>query len=180
MASQILSGLDGVDRKLDPGPSADTPYETKAALLPKSLREAVFALSDDPFFRQALGAEFVDYYVHIKNAEIERFQANVELETSRIFRDVLRSVHNGIGDKDRSARCWQDWPRQLSRSIPIRRQVHRKFATFHPVSIWLFKDRIGPILPLQPMRCLGCAHDVSRDLRIQMRGNRDTCGTGNG
>ena len=37
MASQILSGLDGVDRKLDPGPSADTPYETKAALLPKTL-----------------------------------------------------------------------------------------------------------------------------------------------
>ena len=51
MASQILSGLDGVDRKLDPGPSADTPYETKAALLPKTLREAVFALDDDPFFR---------------------------------------------------------------------------------------------------------------------------------
>ena len=77
MASQILSGLDGVDRKLDPGPSADTPYETKAALLPKSLREAVFALNDDPFFREVLGAAFVDYYVHIKNAEIERFQAEV-------------------------------------------------------------------------------------------------------
>jgi glutamine synthetase len=77
MASQILSGLDGVDRALDPGPSADTPYETEAALLPKSLREAVFALKDDPFFREALGAEFVDYYVHIKNAEIERFQAEV-------------------------------------------------------------------------------------------------------
>ena len=77
MASQILSGLDGVDRKLDPGPSADTPYETKAALLPKTLREAVFALDDDPFFRQAFGKEFVDYYVHIKNAEIERFQAEV-------------------------------------------------------------------------------------------------------
>jgi glutamine synthetase len=77
MASQILSGLDGIDRALDPGPSADTPYETKASLLPKSLREAVFALHDDPFFRNALGAEFVDYYVHIKNAEIERFQAEV-------------------------------------------------------------------------------------------------------
>src|SRR5467141_1143306 len=71
MSSQLLSGLDGVDRKLDPGPSADTPYETKAALLPKSLREAVFALQDDPFFRSAFGPEFVDYYVHIKNAEIE-------------------------------------------------------------------------------------------------------------
>src|SRR4029077_11162114 len=77
MASQILSGRDGVDRKLDPGPSADTPYETDAPLLPKSLRDAVLALSDDPFFREALGAEFVDYYVHIKNAEIERFQAEV-------------------------------------------------------------------------------------------------------
>jgi glutamine synthetase len=77
MASQILSGLDGVDRKLDPGPSADTPYETRAELLPKSLREAVSALSDDAFFRKALGEQFVDYYVHIKNAEIERFQAEV-------------------------------------------------------------------------------------------------------
>ena len=77
MASQILSGLDGVDRKLDPGPSADTPYETQADLLPKSLREAVSALDDDPFFRQAFGAAFVDYYVHIKNAEIARFEAEV-------------------------------------------------------------------------------------------------------
>src|SRR5215475_7451416 len=37
MASQILSGLDGLDRQLDPGPSADTPYEAKARPLPKSL-----------------------------------------------------------------------------------------------------------------------------------------------
>ena len=77
MASQILSGLDGVDRKLDPGPSADTPYEATAPLLPKSLRDAVAALKDDPFFREKLGAEFVDYYTHIKNAEIDRFQAEV-------------------------------------------------------------------------------------------------------
>ena len=35
------------------------------------------ALKDDPFFREAMGAELVDYYVHIKNAEIERFQAEV-------------------------------------------------------------------------------------------------------
>ena len=77
LASQILSGLDGVDRALDPGPSADAPYETQAALLPKTLREAVFALKEDPFFRDALGAAFVHYYVHIKNAEIERFQAEV-------------------------------------------------------------------------------------------------------
>ncbi len=77
MASQILSGLDGVDRGLDPGPSADTPYETQAPLLPKTLRDAVSALKADSFFRDAFGSGFVDYYVHIKNAEIERFQAEV-------------------------------------------------------------------------------------------------------
>jgi glutamine synthetase len=77
MASQILSGLDGVDRALDPGPSADTPYETKADPLPKSLGEAVSALKTDSFFREALGSEFVDYYAHIKTAEIERFQSEV-------------------------------------------------------------------------------------------------------
>jgi glutamine synthetase len=77
MASQILSGLDGIDRALDPGPSADTPYEAKASLLPKSLREAVFALNDDPFFRDTMGADLVNWYVCIKNAEIERFQAEV-------------------------------------------------------------------------------------------------------
>jgi glutamine synthetase len=37
----------------------------------------VSALDDDPFFRQAFGAAFVDYYVHIKNAEIARFEAEV-------------------------------------------------------------------------------------------------------
>jgi glutamine synthetase len=89
MASQILSGLDGVDRALDPGPSADTPYETQAALLPKTLREAVLALKDDPFFRDGLGPGFVDYYVHIKNAEIERFQAEVSDWEQREYFEVF-------------------------------------------------------------------------------------------
>ncbi|MBV8917788.1 glutamine synthetase family protein [Bradyrhizobium sp.] len=77
MASQILAGLDGVDRSLDPGSSADTPYEAQADLLPRSLSEAIEALRDDEFFREKLTAQFVDYYVHIKKAEIERFQAEV-------------------------------------------------------------------------------------------------------
>jgi len=77
MASQILAGLNGIDRALDPGESADTPYETKANFLPTSLREAVLALKDDPFFREALGEKFIDYYVYIKNAEIERFQSEI-------------------------------------------------------------------------------------------------------
>ena len=77
LASQIVAGLDGIARELEPGPGADTPYETVAEFLPKSLREAVCALQEDLFFRNAMGAELVDYYVHIKNAEIDRFQAEV-------------------------------------------------------------------------------------------------------
>ena len=77
MASQVLAGLDGMERRLDPGPSADAPYETKAELLPKSLAEAVAALRGDAFFREKLGAGFVDYLLTIKDAEIARFQAEV-------------------------------------------------------------------------------------------------------
>ena len=77
MASQILSGLDGIESGLDPGPSADVPYEAPATLLPKTLREAVLALEKDRFFRDGLGAEFVDYYLHLKKCELERFDAEV-------------------------------------------------------------------------------------------------------
>lgn len=74
VASQIYSGLDGIARRLDPGPSADTPYEAVAAFLPKNLGEALTALRADDVFRAGLGGGFVDYYTHIKAAELERFQ----------------------------------------------------------------------------------------------------------
>lgn len=75
LASQIYSGLDGIARRLEPGPSADTPYEMSAALLPKNLEEALTALRANDCFRQGFGAAFVDYYAHIKAAEIARFKA---------------------------------------------------------------------------------------------------------
>ena len=74
MASQIYAGLDGIARRLDPGPSADTPYEAAAVLLPASLGEAVTALRADEALRAGFGAGFVDYYAHIKEAELARFQ----------------------------------------------------------------------------------------------------------
>jgi glutamine synthetase len=77
MASQIVAGLDGLDRGLDPGPSADTPYETKAPLLPKSLREALDALKADSFFADRLGRPFVEYYAFLKQAEFARYQQEV-------------------------------------------------------------------------------------------------------
>ncbi len=77
MGCQVLAGLDGLEHRLDPGPSADTPYDTEAEFLPGSLTQAVSALRDDAFFRAALGAGFVDYLLAIKDAEIARFEAEV-------------------------------------------------------------------------------------------------------
>jgi glutamine synthetase len=73
MASQIHAGLDGIARRLDPGPSADAPYEVSAEPLPKTLEEALKALRKDECFRVGFGEAFVNYYAHIKEAEIARF-----------------------------------------------------------------------------------------------------------
>ena len=76
-ASQIYSGLDGMARKLDPGPSADTPYDTQAAMLPATLAEALAALRGDACLREGLGSAFIDYFCRIKDFEIARFNLEV-------------------------------------------------------------------------------------------------------
>ena len=86
MASQIWSGLDGIAKKLDPGPSADTPYETKAEPLPKSLAEAVAALREDKLFAEKFGAGFIDYYCKIKEAEVARFRQTEKDDDPEITR----------------------------------------------------------------------------------------------
>jgi glutamine synthetase len=73
VASQIHAGLDGIARKLAPGPSADAPYRLSAEPLPRSLEEAIEALHASECFRSGFGDTFVDYYVAIKQAEIARF-----------------------------------------------------------------------------------------------------------
>ncbi|MBI3434108.1 MAG: glutamine synthetase [Proteobacteria bacterium] len=89
MASQIVAGLDGVARKLDPGPGADTPYETDAPLLPKSLAEALAALRESVCFRDGFGANFLDYFLRIKQGEIDRFQAEVTDWEQREYFEVF-------------------------------------------------------------------------------------------
>src|SRR5439155_19554720 len=81
MASQIHAGLDGVARKLEPGPSADAPYDVSAEPLPKSLAEALDALRASACFRAGFGDAFVDYYATIKRAEIARAAAETEADT---------------------------------------------------------------------------------------------------
>jgi glutamine synthetase len=77
MASQIVTGLDGMKRMLEPGPSADTPYETQAPHLPRTLEEALRALRDDTCLSDGFGRSFIDYYLRIKEAEVARYQSEV-------------------------------------------------------------------------------------------------------
>ena len=86
IASQVAAGLDGVERNLDPGPSADTPYETQAESMPKTLGEALDALRTSDCFRDAFGNGFVDYYLRIKDAEITRYRAEERADAQDVTR----------------------------------------------------------------------------------------------
>jgi glutamine synthetase len=77
MASQIVCGLDGVDRKLQPGPSADAPYASEAPLLPASLDVALAALGNDDALRAGFGDSFIHYWLQLKHAELARCRAEV-------------------------------------------------------------------------------------------------------
>ena len=58
----------------DPGPAADTPYETNAPLLPTESRRSACGAARRPRCSQRSSAiGFVDYYAHIKEAELARF-----------------------------------------------------------------------------------------------------------
>ena len=77
MASQIASGLDGIERRLDPGPPEISPYESDKPQLPMSLMDAVAALTDSSMYRERFGDSFIDYILAVKRCEIGRFLKHV-------------------------------------------------------------------------------------------------------
>jgi glutamine synthetase len=89
LASQIFCGLAGIAGRLDPGPSADAPYETPAAALPRSLGDALQCLRADEHLVEQFGANFVDYYCRIKQAEIDRFNLEVGEWEHREYFDIF-------------------------------------------------------------------------------------------
>jgi glutamine synthetase len=75
IASQLISGLDGIARQLDPGPLENQYGEEKGPDLPISLAEAAAALEASTLFRAQAGDELVDYLVALKRHELGRFEA---------------------------------------------------------------------------------------------------------
>lgn len=77
IASQVLSGLDGIERLLEPGEPTENPYSDAALSLPTNLGAALDALESDAMFTAALGADVVAWYVHLKRSEFDRYLAHV-------------------------------------------------------------------------------------------------------
>jgi glutamine synthetase len=85
-ASQILSGLDGIDRSLSAPDPVETPYDSGAEALPENLGVAINAFDRSGFYRTALGDGVVDYLVTIKRAEWQRYLNTVsEWEQAEYF-----------------------------------------------------------------------------------------------
>lgn len=82
----IAAGLDGIERRLDPGPEASYRFEErteseKAAAgidhLPETLREAVSYMEQDAFLKTVLGGDFVQLYADVKKAEWNEYMSQV-------------------------------------------------------------------------------------------------------
>lgn len=85
-ASQILSGLDGLERRLTAPDPVETPYLKDAKRLPESLLSAIQHFEASEFYRGALGDAFVDYLSHIRRAEWDRYHLAIsEWEQTEYF-----------------------------------------------------------------------------------------------
>lgn len=86
LAVCLAAGMDGIERRLDPGAEAAFRFEErteaeKAALgvehLPETLREAVAYMEQDAFMKNVLGGDFVQLYVDAKKAEWNEYMSQV-------------------------------------------------------------------------------------------------------
>jgi glutamine synthetase len=74
LASQIYSGLSGIDKGGAPPPASETPYDDDSPRLPRDMTVAIESLQGDPTMNACFGAEFVSYYCAIKRFELNRFE----------------------------------------------------------------------------------------------------------
>jgi glutamine synthetase len=85
-AAIAAAGLDGIDRKLDPGePLNENLYDWSESqirdrgigLLPQSLKEAIDALEADPVVRDSFGIELAKEFITLKRMEWVEYSRQV-------------------------------------------------------------------------------------------------------
>jgi glutamine synthetase len=93
-AALIAAGLDGIDRKLDPGPAHNinlyqlSPEELAAKgikLLPQSLNEAIDALETDKVICDGLGQDLAREFIRLKRMEWTEYSRHVSDWESRRY-----------------------------------------------------------------------------------------------
>lgn len=90
-AAALASGLDGIDRRLEPPEGLDGDAYAASGLppLPGSLAEAVDAFDGSSFARSVFGDDVVDHYVHFFRTEVDQFGAAVtDWERRRYFERI--------------------------------------------------------------------------------------------
>ncbi|GLY03144.1 MULTISPECIES: glutamine synthetase family protein [Actinoplanes] len=89
VASQVVSGLDGLKRGIDPGPPTENPYASDAVRLPQSLGAAIDELAKDTAFADAFGSQVIDWYSRLKRDEFARYLAHVSDWEQREYFDLF-------------------------------------------------------------------------------------------
>lgn len=72
IAAQVLAGLDGLRRGLQPGPASEVPYAAGLPPLPATLGAALDALAADDVMQQGLGAAMSQLLQTVKRQELVR------------------------------------------------------------------------------------------------------------
>ncbi len=89
-AAALASGLDGIERKLEPPPAFNGDlYASDLPTVPTTLREATNAFAASDFAREAFGAQVHEHYAHFFRTEQAAFDAAVtDWEHRRYFERI--------------------------------------------------------------------------------------------
>ena len=86
MAVTLAAGLDGIENQIDPGTrnddnlyefSEDELHQRHIDVLPRSLKAAIDDLENDEVIKNALGTEYANYYIGVKNEEWRQYHSTV-------------------------------------------------------------------------------------------------------
>jgi glutamine synthetase len=90
-AAALASGLDGIDRKIEPPPmfEGDVYAARNLPHVPRTLREATDLFEKSAFAKEALGEEVMEHYLHFYRTEQEAYdKAVTDWERQRYFERI--------------------------------------------------------------------------------------------
>jgi glutamine synthetase len=90
MAASLASGLEGIQRRLEPPPAVANAYEkSNDAPLPRTLSDAVALFKESAIARKWFGDEFVDHYAATREWEVRLYNKAVsDWELARYFESI--------------------------------------------------------------------------------------------